>query len=128
MNIRRPVKPRALDAGCAADVARDRCDLERVPCALRRRRAVSLWRVRRGRCDVRAGRLAFSHLRSRGERVARDYMRAVMALPAWIEWREAARREPWVLAARRSRLAGCARASERALSQVAVRARCSSGS
>ena len=29
---------------------------------------------------------------------ARDYMRAMMALPAWAEWREAARREPWVLA------------------------------
>jgi glutathione S-transferase len=29
--------------------------------------------------------------------VARDYMRAVMALPAWREWRDAARREPWVL-------------------------------
>jgi glutathione S-transferase len=29
---------------------------------------------------------------------ARDYMRAMMALPAWDEWREAARREPWVLA------------------------------
>ena len=25
------------------------------------------------------------------------YMRALMALPAWIEWREAARLEPWVL-------------------------------
>ena len=25
------------------------------------------------------------------------YMRAVMALPAWNEWRDAARREPWVL-------------------------------
>jgi glutathione S-transferase len=29
--------------------------------------------------------------------VARDYMAAVMALPAWQEWEEAARREPWVL-------------------------------
>jgi glutathione S-transferase len=29
--------------------------------------------------------------------VARDYMAAVMALPAWKEWDEAARREPWVL-------------------------------
>ena len=28
---------------------------------------------------------------------ARAYMHAVMALPAWIEWRDAARREPWVL-------------------------------
>jgi glutathione S-transferase len=29
---------------------------------------------------------------------ARDYMRSMMALPAWNEWREAARRESWVLA------------------------------
>src|SRR5262249_2281683 len=29
--------------------------------------------------------------------VARDYMRAVMALPAWKEWRDAALRETWVL-------------------------------
>ncbi len=28
---------------------------------------------------------------------ARAYMDAVMALPAWHEWRDAARREPWVL-------------------------------
>jgi glutathione S-transferase len=28
---------------------------------------------------------------------ARDYMRAIMALPAWKEWRDAALREPWVL-------------------------------
>jgi glutathione S-transferase len=27
----------------------------------------------------------------------RAYMRALMTLPAWGEWREAARREPWVL-------------------------------
>jgi glutathione S-transferase len=30
--------------------------------------------------------------------VARDYMRATMALPAWTEWRDAARRETWILA------------------------------
>lgn len=29
--------------------------------------------------------------------VARDYMAAVMALPAWAEWRSAALQEPWVL-------------------------------
>ncbi len=29
--------------------------------------------------------------------VARDYMAAVMALPAWAEWRTAALQEPWVL-------------------------------
>jgi glutathione S-transferase len=30
---------------------------------------------------------------------ARDYMEAVMALPAWAEWTAAARKEPWVLPA-----------------------------
>jgi glutathione S-transferase len=29
--------------------------------------------------------------------VSRDYIEAVMALPAWSEWKEAAVREPWVL-------------------------------
>jgi glutathione S-transferase len=29
--------------------------------------------------------------------VARAYMEAVMALPAWRQWREAALQEPWVL-------------------------------
>jgi glutathione S-transferase len=29
--------------------------------------------------------------------VARAYMDAVMALPAWREWREAALKEPWVM-------------------------------
>jgi glutathione S-transferase len=29
---------------------------------------------------------------------AQAYMRAVMALPAWHEWRDAARRETWALA------------------------------
>jgi glutathione S-transferase len=30
--------------------------------------------------------------------IARGYMEAVMALPAWRDWREAALVEPWVLA------------------------------
>jgi glutathione S-transferase len=29
--------------------------------------------------------------------VSRAYMEAVMALPAWVEWRQAALKEPWVL-------------------------------
>ena len=29
--------------------------------------------------------------------VARDYMKAMMALPAWVEWRDAGVKEPWVL-------------------------------
>jgi len=30
--------------------------------------------------------------------IALSYMRAMMALPSWNEWRDAARRETWVLA------------------------------
>jgi glutathione S-transferase len=30
-------------------------------------------------------------------RVARSYMDAVMALPAWVEWRTAALKEPWIM-------------------------------
>jgi glutathione S-transferase len=29
--------------------------------------------------------------------VSRDYMRAIMALPAYVEWKAAAVMEPWVL-------------------------------
>ncbi len=29
--------------------------------------------------------------------VAREYMNAMMALPAWVEWRDAGVKEPWVL-------------------------------
>jgi glutathione S-transferase len=29
--------------------------------------------------------------------IARAYMQAVMALPAWVEWRAAALIEPWVM-------------------------------
>ena len=29
--------------------------------------------------------------------LARAYMQAMMALPAWVEWQSAARNEPWVL-------------------------------
>src|SRR5579864_3446717 len=80
-----------LAAGKAARARRwveNRCgahrsNLARLPGALRRRRAVSVWRLHTYAVAV-------------GD-PARDYMRAMMALPAWSEWRDAARREPWVL-------------------------------
>ena len=40
---------------------------------------------------------AFTPMPSPSGRVARRYMDAVMALPAWVEWRAAAVKEPWVL-------------------------------
>ena len=97
MNVRRPVKPRALDDGAAADVAR----------------IDAIWRECRAKFGASGAFLygAFSaadamyapvvsRLHTYAVEVspiARSYMSAVMALPAWSEWREAARREPWVL-------------------------------
>ena len=96
MNVARPVKPRALDDGAAADVAR--IDAIWRQCigkfgglflfgafgAADAMYAPVVWRFHTYAVDV--------------SDIARAYMRAVMALPAWSEWREAARREPWVLA------------------------------
>jgi glutathione S-transferase len=97
MNVRRPVKVRALDQGAAADVAR--IDALWSECRSRfgaagpflfgrfgaadAMYAPVVWRLHTYAVDVSPG--------------ARDYMAAVLALPASIEWREAARHEPWVL-------------------------------
>lgn len=98
MNIRRPVKPRALDDAAAADVAR----IDAIWNEARTRFGASgpflygtfgatdamyapvVWRFHTYAVGVSDG--------------ARAYMHAVMALPASIEWREAARVESWVLA------------------------------
>ncbi len=95
MNVARPVKLRALDDGAAADVARidaiwAKCLAESGgPFLFGRFGAADamyapvIWRFHTYAVEVGAA--------------ARTYMNAVMALPAWSEWREAARREPWVL-------------------------------
>jgi len=97
MNMRRPVKAHELNADAASDV----------------RRIETLW----GDCRARFGQggpflygafgaadamyaPVVSRFHTYGVEVGgatRDYMRATMALPAWDEWREAARREPWVI-------------------------------
>ncbi len=97
MNMRRPVKAHELAADAAADV----------------RRIETLW----GDCRARFGQggpflygafgaadamyaPVVSRFHTYGVEVgaaAREYMRAITALPAWGEWREAARREPWVI-------------------------------
>jgi glutathione S-transferase len=97
MNIRRPVIPRALDTDAAGDVAR----IDAIWSESRSWFGASgpflygtfgaadamyapvVWRFRTYAVEVSAA--------------AQAYMRALMALPAWIEWREAARHEPWVL-------------------------------
>jgi glutathione S-transferase len=97
MNIRRPVLPRPLDADAARDVAR----IDAIWSECRSRfgtggpflygafgvadamYAPVVWRFHTYAVEVSA--------------TARTYMRALTALPAWSEWREAARRESWVL-------------------------------
>ena len=97
MNFWRPVKHRALDDGAGADV----------------KRIDAIWRDCRQRFSADgpflygtfgAADAMYAPVVSRfhtyaveiGD-VSRQYMAAVMALPAWAEWRDAARREPWVL-------------------------------
>jgi len=91
------VKFRALDAGAAKDVAR--VDSIWSECCVKYGAegpflfgqfgatdamfAPVVWRFRTYAVEVSA--------------TARAYMRAVMALPAWNEWHDAARRESWVL-------------------------------
>jgi len=97
MNMRRPVKAHELTVEAATDV----------------RRIETLW----GDCRARFGQggpflygafgaadamyaPVVSRFHTYGVDVGaatRDYMRAITALPAWGEWREAARREPWVI-------------------------------
>jgi|HubBroStandDraft_6_1064221.scaffolds.fasta_scaffold178044_2 glutathione S-transferase len=97
MNVWRSVKPRALDDGSKTDVAR----IEAIWCDCRARYGAAgpflfgafgaadamyapvVWRFHTYAVEV--------------SEVARAYISAMMALPAWGEWRDAARREPWVL-------------------------------
>jgi glutathione S-transferase len=97
MNVWRPVKARALDDDAEANVTR--IDAIWSECRTRfgadgpflygafgaadAMYAPVIWRLHTYAVEVGA--------------VARAYMAAVMTLPAWNEWREAARREPWVL-------------------------------
>jgi len=98
MNVARPVKFRALDAGAAKDVTR----IDTIWCECRSKYgsggpflfgafgaadamfAPVVWRFHTYAVEVSS--------------TALGYMRAMMALPAWNEWRDAAWRETWVLA------------------------------
>jgi glutathione S-transferase len=97
MNVWRPVKPQALDDGSKTDVAR----------------IEAIWRDCRARYGA-AGPFLFGAFGAADAMyapviwrfhtyavevsdAARAYMGAMMALPAWREWQDAARREPWVI-------------------------------
>ena len=97
MNIRRPAKKRTLDDEAASDLSRidaiwNECRMKFANggpflygafCAADAMYAPVVWRFHTYAVQVSA--------------TAHAYMDAVMALPASREWREAARREPWVL-------------------------------
>jgi len=98
MNVARPVKFRALDPGTSKDVAR----IDTIWNECRKRYGAGgpflfgpfsaadamfapvVWRFHTYAVEVSP--------------TALGYMGAVMTLPAWQEWRDAARRETWVLA------------------------------
>lgn len=97
MNVARPVKFRALDAGSAKDVGR----IDAIWSECRKKHGAGgpflfgpfsaadamfapvVWRFHTYAVKVSP--------------TALSYMHAIMTLPAWQEWRDAARRETWVL-------------------------------
>lgn len=97
MNIRRPIMPRPLDAAATGDVAR----IESVWSECRARFGGGGPFLYGAFCVADAMYApVVSRFHTYAVKVsdgARDYMRAHMELPAWQEWREAARQEPWVL-------------------------------
>ena len=97
MNVWRPVKPRALDDGSKTDVAR--IDAIWRDCRARSGAGGPFLFGAFGAADAMYAPVVwrFHTYAVAVSDAAREYMRAMMTLPAWSEWRDAARREPWVL-------------------------------
>jgi glutathione S-transferase len=97
MNVRRPVIRRPLEADAKADAAR--VDAIWTECRSRFGAGGAFLYGGFGAADAMYAPVV-SRFHTYAVEVsagARDYMTAVMALPAWTQWSEAARREPWVL-------------------------------
>jgi glutathione S-transferase len=97
MNIRRPAKPHTFEDDAAADVAR--IDALWGECRARFGAGGPFLYGAFGAADAMYAPVVwrFHTYAIEVSATARDYMRALMALPAWNEWREAALREPWVM-------------------------------
>jgi glutathione S-transferase len=97
MNMWRPVKPRLLDDAVKTDVAR--IDAIWNACRADFGGGGAFLFGRFGAADAMYAPVVsrFHTYAVEVSDTARAYMRAVMALPAFIEWRDAARRETWVL-------------------------------
>jgi glutathione S-transferase len=97
MNMWRPVRKRDLDVDVKANVAR--IDAMWRDCRKRYGRGGSFLFGGFGAADAMYAPVV-SRFHTYDVEVspgARDYMKAVMALPAWAEWQAAAVKEPWVL-------------------------------
>jgi glutathione S-transferase len=97
MNVWRPVKLRPLDDGAKADAAR--IDAIWSDCRARYGAAGPFLFGAFGAADAMYAPVIwrFHTYAVEVSAAARAYMKAMMALPAWGEWRDAARCEPWVL-------------------------------
>lgn len=98
MNMWRPVKARELPPDVAANVSR--IDAIFADCRERFGKGGPFLFGRFGTADAMYAPIV-SRLHTYGVGVggvAKAYMEAVMALPAWGEWRAAALKEPWLLA------------------------------
>ena len=97
MNVRRPVMPCKFEADAAGDVAR--IDAIWSECRARFAAAGPFLYGAFGAADAMYAPVVwrFHTYAVEVSATAGAYMRALMALPAWNEWREAARQEPWVL-------------------------------
>ncbi len=97
MNTWRPVKHRALDAEASANVVR--IDAMWSDCRARFGGGGLFLFGSFGAADAMYAPVVwrFHTYAVEVSPAARAYMQAVMALPAWNEWRQAARQEPWVL-------------------------------
>jgi glutathione S-transferase len=98
MNVARPVKFRSLDAGAAKDVAR--IDAIWGECRNKYSSGGPFLFGSFGAADAMFAPVVwrFHTYAVEVSSTALGYMRAMMAVPSWNEWRDAARRETWVLA------------------------------
>ena len=97
MNTWRPVKHRALDEAASANVAR--VDAMWTDCRVQFGESGPFLFGAFGAADAMYAPVVwrFHTYAVEVSPAARAYMHAVMALPAWDEWRRAARQEPWIL-------------------------------
>jgi glutathione S-transferase len=98
MNVRRPVKAHAVEDDAKRDIAR--IDALWSECRARFGNEGPFLYGAFGAADAMYAPVVwrFHTYAVEVSAVAGAYMRNVMELPAWNEWREAALREPWVLA------------------------------